>query len=123
MTDFGTFTHRGRLYDLGLLFASVANRSQSSTKIERLKAVDGNVVPIGTACASCKYGPANWHERRVNEADLSFPILVHPDGTVLDGLHRLEKGIRRELSQLPSIEVSDADLLKCLISGLSKDKP
>jgi len=31
------------------------------------------------------------HIRRVNDADLSFPILLNPEGGVMDGLHRMMK--------------------------------
>lgn len=34
------------------------------------------------------------HEQRVQEADLFFPILVKPNGDVMDGMHRLVKASR-----------------------------
>lgn len=33
------------------------------------------------------------HIRRVAKADLSYPIILHPDGAVLDGRHRLLKAL------------------------------
>lgn len=36
------------------------------------------------------------HFKRVNEADLSFPIILSPDNVILDGRHRLAKAIIEE---------------------------
>ncbi len=37
-----------------------------------------------------------FHEKRIREADLAFPIILAPDGHVMDGLHRLLKAIRED---------------------------
>lgn len=34
------------------------------------------------------------HARRVEEADLEYPIILTPDGRVADGVHRIVKALR-----------------------------
>ena len=41
------------------------------------------------------------HERRVQEADLSYPLLVSHDNNRVDGSHRLAKAIREGRTKLP----------------------
>lgn len=115
--DQGTFAHRGGLYDLGLLFDQTKGRKALPRRVDRLWAIKGNTVPPGAACSSCKYGPKDWHEQRIAEAGLSFPVLVLLDGTILDGLHRLEKAHRENAWSLPAILVTKDDLAKSFISG------
>lgn len=31
------------------------------------------------------------HARRIMEADLEYPVILSPDGLVMDGMHRLAK--------------------------------
>jgi hypothetical protein len=33
------------------------------------------------------------HSRLINEADLSFPIILSSDGRVMDGMHRIAKAV------------------------------
>lgn len=40
------------------------------------------------------------HTQKVREADLSFPIWLAPDGTVLDGVHRLTKAFLEGVTQI-----------------------
>lgn len=52
------------------------------------------------------------HLRLVAEADLSFPIVVDPDGQVMDGMHRVAKALLEGRSvisarRLPSLPAPD----------------
>ncbi|PTY06738.1 chromosome partitioning protein ParB [Verrucomicrobia bacterium LW23] len=42
------------------------------------------------------------HMRRVAEADMSRPILLAPDGWVLDGYHRLARALAEGRASLPA---------------------
>jgi hypothetical protein len=42
------------------------------------------------------------HARLINEADLSFPIILSSDGRVMDGMHRAAKAAMQNLSTLPA---------------------
>jgi hypothetical protein len=40
------------------------------------------------------------HARLINEADLSFPIILSSDGRVMDGMHRAAKAAMQNLGSL-----------------------
>ena len=42
------------------------------------------------------------HARLINEADLSFPIILSSDGRVMDGMHRVAKAALQNLGSLPA---------------------
>ncbi len=41
------------------------------------------------------------HVKRVLDADLSFPVILSPDGVVMDGMHRLVKAF---VSNVPTVK-------------------
>ena len=42
------------------------------------------------------------HARLINEADLSFPIILSADGRVMDGMHRVAKALIENVDDLPA---------------------
>ncbi|HYK79401.1 MAG TPA: hypothetical protein VEU95_07220 [Micropepsaceae bacterium] len=42
------------------------------------------------------------HARLMNEADLSFPIILSSSGRVMDGMHRAAKAAMQNLNSLPA---------------------
>jgi len=42
------------------------------------------------------------HAKRIDEADIEQPILLSPDGKMLDGFHRLGKALKIGLTHLPA---------------------
>jgi hypothetical protein len=42
------------------------------------------------------------HAQFIEQADLSFPILLSSDGRVMDGMHRVAKALIRNLDSLPA---------------------
>ena len=42
------------------------------------------------------------HTRLINEADLSFPIILSSDGGVMDGMHRVAKAVMEGRSSVPA---------------------
>lgn len=47
------------------------------------------------------------HCKRINAADLSKPILIGPDGAIVDGVHRLCKAILAEEETVKVIYIPD----------------
>jgi len=45
------------------------------------------------------------HAERIDNADLSYPILLTPDGCVADGCHRIVKAIKMGIESLPVIRL------------------
>ena len=42
------------------------------------------------------------HARLINQADLSFPIILSADGRVMDGMHRVAKALIENIDNLPA---------------------
>jgi hypothetical protein len=56
------------------------------------------------------------HVRLVEEVDLSYPIILGPDGRVMDGMHRVARAIlegRETIAALRLPEVPDPDFRSC----------
>lgn len=45
------------------------------------------------------------HAKRVKDADLKYPILISPDGCIIDGVHRLCKAILEEKDTIKVIYI------------------
>jgi hypothetical protein len=53
--------------------------------------------------------PGTWrdlveHVKLMDEADLSFPIILAADGAVMDGRHRLAKALRNNLTGIDAVQ-------------------
>jgi len=48
------------------------------------------------------------HLRLIDEADLSYPIILSADGAVMDGRHRVAKAAREGRSEIEAVQF-DAD--------------
>lgn len=56
---------------------------------------------------------------RVNNADLTAPLLLtkHYDKImIIDGMHRLQKAVIKQVHELPSKYISEEMMIECLIS-------
>ncbi len=42
------------------------------------------------------------HARLINEADLSFPVILSSDGRVMDGMHRAAKALLEGVASIPA---------------------
>jgi hypothetical protein len=57
-----------------------------------------NILPTCRAIAE--------HARDIYEADLSYPIILSPDGEVLDGWHRICKAFLQEIEELDAVQLT-----------------
>src|SRR4029079_1763570 len=53
--------------------------------------------------------PSTWravieHVRLMNEADLSFPIILAADGRVMDGMHRVAKAVLQRRTTIEAVQ-------------------
>lgn len=115
-----TFTHNGREYSLNKLLILTNNLPVKEFLVDELvwifkysrRLIDGTMV-----CSSCLGNEVGWHEKRVENCDLTVPIIVtiHDDRlVVLDGLHRLEKAVKLNLTKIPGRMVVENLLQDCL---------
>ena len=82
--------------------------------IEHSKALKVEDVPIrwmqaNDYCAPCEANLKSFaeHIKRVNDADLDYPIILAPDGFVLDGKHRLAKAISLGNKTIKAVQFSE----------------
>lgn len=47
------------------------------------------------------------HIKRVKEADISFPIIISPDGDVMDGYHRIVRCHMMEYDTIPAVRLTE----------------
>jgi hypothetical protein len=47
------------------------------------------------------------HMTLIDEADLSFPIILSSSGAVMDGMHRVAKAVRRGWSEIDAVQFDD----------------
>ncbi len=47
------------------------------------------------------------HARLIAEVDASYPVILGPDGRVMDGMHRIAQAILRGRSSIPAVRFSD----------------
>jgi len=54
-------------------------------------------------------GPPTWramiaHIKLIDEADLSFPIILSSDGAVMDGMHRVARAVREDRKEIAAVQ-------------------
>ena len=47
------------------------------------------------------------HMAYIDEADLSFPIILAADGRVMDGMHRVAKAVRGGRTEIEAVQFTD----------------
>lgn len=79
-------THNGVTYFVKDLWEQVSGLPEEMVEIAQFMndcAWDTNLpMPMRDFCK---------HMKRIQEADLSYPIILHPEGHIMDGYHRLCK--------------------------------
>lgn len=61
------------------------------------------------------------HARLIGEVDLSFPVILGPDGRVMDGMHRIARAFLEGHSSVPArrlLALPEADFRDCLPAEL-----
>lgn len=117
----GRVTHHNQKYDLGKIFELVKNKKISFIDVSELQWIL-NFTQKNGKCNSCRKGLERWHRERMNDADLTFPIVVLKEKrcVTLDGIHRLEKALEEGYKRLPFKEITKEELEKCRTDILCK---
>jgi len=76
-----------------------------------------NILPTCRAIAE--------HARDIYEADLSYPIILSPDGEVLDGSHRMCKALLQGIEELDAVQLTTMPTYRwrVLLSGEEVEIP
>ncbi len=62
------------------------------------------------------------HLQLINDVDMSYPIIVGPDGRVMDGMHRIARAILERRATITAVrfaEIPDPDYRNCHPDELS----
>jgi len=65
------------------------------------------------------------HVRLINEVDTSYPIILGPDGRVMDGMHRIARALLQDQATIRAVRFADLpepDHRNCEPNGLSYDR-
>lgn len=87
------------------LWKLVEGQEPKKVKLKSLPKFDARVW-----ANSIRHVSTAWildHARRINEADLSYPIILSPLGEVMDGCHRIEKARRDGLEEIDAVTLPD----------------
>ncbi|MCP4989786.1 MAG: hypothetical protein GY928_28135 [Colwellia sp.] len=84
--DVQTYTTKGRVYNINACLTCAEGLEVRDVIIEDL------YMGYDAPCAD-NFRSFISHMKMVEEADLSYPVLMNEDGVMLDGRHRLAKAI------------------------------
>lgn len=48
-----------------------------------------------------------WHDRKVEAADPQYPIIIHPDGWLMDGAHRVLRAVRHGQATVRAVKLRE----------------
>ena len=122
-----TFAREGKLYSVDMLIAYVnifkpgviqiplISLSRSIEKPCWKEPSTGAILTIQEVLDDPEKYPD--HSRRINNADLSYPVIVSRNYGMLDGKHRLAKAVRDKQDTISAYLVSNEVIEKCVIHG------
>ena len=87
----GNDTH---IWDVSKLLASAADIAPKNVPLEAIE--EQPEAYWGQRCDDSE------HEKLIDAADLAFPILLDPEGRLLDGMHRVAKARANGLAYIPA---------------------
>lgn len=92
----------------GLLSWDVDRLVHLSSRLPRKRIPLGKIRELDEAWSG-EDGPQSWralveHLRLIDEADLSFPIILSSDGAVMDGMHRVAKAVLQGRKDIEAVQ-------------------
>ena len=93
-----TCTYGNKVWDVGTLFAAAKDLESFDLQLAALN-LDIPFASSGTIALFC------YQMKRVQEADLDFPIIQAPDGWIMDGLHRIVKAIMEGKTTIKAVRL------------------
>lgn len=84
---------------------------QLSSKLPTKRVLLSSIQELDQACAGTEEGPT-WrallqHMKLIDEADLSFPIILSSSGAVMDGVHRVAKAVRLGRKEIEAVQFTE----------------
>ncbi|HNT30217.1 MAG TPA: hypothetical protein PKL83_04675 [bacterium] len=108
-------------WDVDRLIEKASRLPVIPIKLADIKELDEDLAKQGTGQGNLTWRQLADHMRLVEEADLSYPILLSADNRVMDGIHRIVKALLRgqttiQCKQFPEnppadyVDVQETDL-------------
>lgn len=82
----GGWTHKGYHWDSATLYRAAEGLKPFDLP---LAGIDMNTLPWNFT----RFTDYIYHAKRVEKADIKYPIILDPDGTIIDGWHRIAKAV------------------------------
>ena len=89
-----------RAWDVDRLIALAAPLPVDPVPLDAIRELDETYWMADGSTLTCRQ--VAEHARLINEADLSFPILLSSDGRVMDGMHRVAKALIENQPSVPA---------------------
>jgi len=95
----------------GLLSWDVDRLVRLSSQLPRKRVTLSSIRELDQAWSGEKE-PQTWrgmveHIKLIDEADLSFPIILSCNGAVMDGMHRIAKALREGRTEIEAVQFSE----------------
>ncbi|RKF18812.1 hypothetical protein DBZ36_10495 [Alginatibacterium sediminis] len=93
------------IWDVNRLLDQYQYLPQRAWRLSEISEIDENYwFELGGAQPSCR--AISEHAKLINEADLTYPILLCSEGKIIDGMHRVCKALMRgdthiQVKQIP----------------------
>lgn len=101
-------------WDVDRLIEMAAELTTEEVRVSAIREVDSTYWFHGTQQPTVRN--VLEHVRLIGEADLAYPIVVGPDGRVMDGMHRVARAIlegRESISAVRLPELPEPDFRGC----------
>src|SRR6187431_2454112 len=92
--------HGLRAWDIHRLIALAEPLPVDEVPLSAIRELDETYWMTDGSVLTCRQ--VAEHARLINEADLSFPILLSSDGRVMDGMHRVAKALIEDRPSVPA---------------------
>ena len=92
-------------WDVNRLVALTKNLERRRVRLDSIREIDENFW-FGDKNDKPTCRAVVEHARLIQEADLSFPIILSSDGRVMDGMHRVAKAVLERRDTIEAVKFS-----------------
>jgi hypothetical protein len=100
-----TYSYRGDVYLVSDLWKEAEKYNSKEIKISEIPTLDELLDSHCWSTGKMSVRDIMDHCDRINNADLSYPIIFAPNGDIADGVHRIAKAIREGKKYIKAIQL------------------
>lgn len=94
----GGFTYQGKHWTNATLYDATKRLKPFNIPLRGIR-MDYQPWGLGNVQSFC------YHVKRVEDADMKYPIILTPDGTIADGWHRIAKAILEDRKNIKAVRL------------------